>query len=340
MRPRSVAHLVSLLTVGALALLECGPTLPRPVADVVVRPLPSSRTQTSRVANGWAAPASPHEAPAPSPASVGDSAGAPADATTPLASASAPAPTPSYEPEPAAPHDGSPAIAGVGRCAAVPPLLPNGAVPPSPPHHMLGEDVPVPGDRAAYVLPGESGDPRVIIYLPGMCGDVTAADHFRDAVRSHGTLIAVRGDTACDAPDRFKWRDDPIRIQARIKAAFEQVNAQRQGELSLSTALLFGYSQGAERAERVVAAFPQQYPRVVLGGPPTKASVARLGRASRVAILGGELETTENMRAGAEALSGGGVNCRFFALECAYHGYFGIRAESQLTEVLDWVTAR
>ena len=65
-----------------------------------------------------------------------------------------------------------------------------------------------------------------------------------------------------------------------------------------------------------------------------------LARAQRVAILGGELETTENMHAGFEALLGAGIASRFFTLECAYHGYFGIRAEAQLTDVLDWVSGR
>jgi predicted esterase len=211
-------------------------------------------------------------------------------------------------------------------------------VPPAPPHEPLGEDVPVPGDRPAYVLPGDAGDPRVIIYLPGMCGDTTAADHFRNAVRAHGTLIAVRGDTECPN-GRFKWRGDPAQIQARIRAAFHEVNARHNGELRLEQALLFGYSQGADRAERIAAQYPQQYPRIVLGGPPQKASPVRLARAGKVAFLGGELETTENMRAGYDALRTAGIAARFFTLDCAYHGWFGTNAEAQLTEVLDWVTA-
>jgi predicted esterase len=220
----------------------------------------------------------------------------------------------------------------------VPPLGAGGAVPPAPPHPPLGEDVDVPGDRPAYVLPGEAGDPRVIVYLPGMCGDATAPDYFREAVRAHGTLIAVRGDTPCDN-GRFKWRDDPAKIQARIEQAFAHVNALRGGELSLEQALLFGYSQGADRAEKVAARFPKAYPRVVLGGPPLKPSPRKLGHAKRVVVLGGELETTENMRAGFDALQAAGIASRFVTLECAYHGYFGTNAEAQLAEVLDWVSA-
>jgi predicted esterase len=260
---------------------------------------------------------------------------APAASVEPIASAAPLAPP--VEPVVPLPAPPEP-VAEAGRCASVPPLLANGAAPPAPPHDPLGQDVPVPGDRPAYVLPGNAGDPRVIIYLPGMCGDTTAADHFQEAARAHGTLIAVRGDTPCEN-GRFKWRDDPAKIQTRIRAAFKEVNALRGGELDLTQALLFGYSQGAERAERVAALYPKQYPRLVLGGPPQKASPQRLAHAGRVAFLGGELETTENMRAGFEALQAAGIACRFFTLDCAYHGWFGTNAEAQLAEVLDWVSS-
>jgi predicted esterase len=210
-------------------------------------------------------------------------------------------------------------------------------VPPAPPHAPLGENLDVPGDRPVYVLPGEPGDSRVIVYLHGMCGDVTAADYFREAVRAHGTLIAVRGDTPC-VDDRYKWRDDASKIQARIRTAFKRVNEAHGGELRLEQALLFGYSQGADRAEKVAAQYAAEYPRIVLGGAPMKASPQKLARAKRVAFLGGELETTEHMRAGFDALQAAGIASRFFTLDCAYHGYFGSNAEAQLTDVLDWVT--
>jgi predicted esterase len=225
-----------------------------------------------------------------------------------------------------------------GRCAGVPPLGPDGAVPPAPPHEPLGEDVEVPGDRPVYVLPGDAGDSRVIVYLHGMCGDVTAADYFREAVRAHGTLIALRGDTPCQGV-RFKWRADSATIQARVRAAFKRVNELRGGALRLERALLFGYSQGADRAEKLAQRFPRAYPRIVLGGAPMKASPTKLAAAERVAFLGGELETTETMRAGFEALERAGITSRFFTLECAYHGYFGTNAEAQLAEVLTWVSA-
>jgi hypothetical protein len=61
-------------------------------------------------------------------------------------------------------------------------------------HLPLGQEVEVPGDRPLYLLPGNDGDARVIVYLHGMCGDVAAADYFREAVRAYGSLLALRGD--------------------------------------------------------------------------------------------------------------------------------------------------
>ena len=258
------------------------------------------------------------------------------DIVAPPTDLAAPTAAPTTDPTPPPPTEPSPAPTEQ-RCASVPPLNPDGSVPPAPPHAPLGVDVAVPGDRPAYVLPGAIGDARVIVYLHGMCGDVTAADHFREAVRAHGTLLALRGDTPCPG-GRFKWRGNPDEIQARIEAAFARVNAEHGGDLNLQHALLFGYSQGAERAERLAARFPRKYPRLVLGGPPTRASPARLVHAERVAILGGELESTETMRAGYEALQSAGIDCRYYTLECAYHGYFGAHPETQLAEVLDWVS--
>ncbi|HVY27193.1 MAG TPA: hypothetical protein VHB79_11615 [Polyangiaceae bacterium] len=308
----------------SLGLCRCASTeLPPPRADAPLRQAPAPLAMPRLTLPPLALVprlAPPTAAPSDAPAAAPPSDAAPAPASTPTDAATPP-------PDP-----------NVDRCSSVPPLNPDGSVPPAPPHPPLGIDVPVDGDRPVYVLPGDAGDARVIVYLHGMCGDATAADYFREAVRAHGTLIALRGDTPCDN-GRFKWRDDASKIQKRLLAAFQRVSVELGGKLSLEHALLFGYSQGADRAEKLAARFPKQYPRVVLGGPPMKASPSKLGHAERVVILGGELETTENMRAGFDALQGAGIACRYFTLECAYHGYFGIHPEAQLGEALDWVSA-
>jgi hypothetical protein len=225
------------------------------------------------------------------------------------------------------------------HCAGVPALTVEGNAPPAPPHLLLGQEIDVPGDRSLYLLPGEVGDTRLIVYLHGMCGDIAAADYFREAVRAHGSLLALRGDTPC-AGDRFKWRDSPGKILQRIRTGLKRVNEVNGSALTLSGALLFGYSQGADRAEKLAAEFPTIFPRVVLGGPPLPPSPEKLGHLKRVAVLGGELETTERMREGFDALQAARIPSRFFTLECAYHGYYGTRAEAQLLEALDWVSAK
>lgn len=313
MRSRSALYRLKL---AALLLVQCAaPELPLP-------PRPDSAF--ARPAPAQALPlAATVVAPTPSVAEPGselDAAGAPPPNDVTDAGA---APDAGTVPE---------------HCSGVPELGPDGAVPPAPPHVPLGEELSIPGDRAAYVLPGVEGDRRRIVYLHGMCGDVTAADYFRVAVRQHGTLLALRGDTPC-AGERFKWRDEPSKIRERVRTALKRLNAHNGTELSLEGVILFGYSQGADRAEKLAQQYPKLFPRVVLGGPPMRASPAKLGAAKRVAIFGGELETTETMRDGAAALQAAGIACRYFTLDCAYHGYYGTRAEEQLAEVLDWVAA-
>lgn len=323
-------------SLAALVLVDCATHQPRPGPFVV--PDPELGPASAAAVGKSARPSGPLPGPPTSASDAGSRAAgrvSPAAATIHAASSTPLEPELGSEPEPVEPE---PEPAEPVHCASAPTLLADGSVPPVPPHAPLGQDIDIPDDRPVYVLPGDPGDSRVIIYLHGMCGDATAADFFREAVRAHGTLIALRGDTPC-ANGRFKWRDDASKIQARIRAAFQVVNALGGGALDLERALLFGYSQGAERAERVAALYPKQYPRIVLGGPPTKASPRRLAHAERVAILGGELETTENMRAGYSALEAAGIASRFFSLDCAYHGYFGANPETQLAEVLTWVSA-
>jgi predicted esterase len=312
MRSRPTLHR---LKFAALLLVHCaGPELPRPPRpDSYGRPLPVAAPLTQPASVAAATPAATDSGTrleVDAPASTALDAG-----HTPVADSLA------------EPH-----------CAGVPPLGPDGSVPPAPAHVPLGEELAIPGDRAAYVLPGLPGDRRVIVYLHGMCGDVTAPDYFRVALQQHGTLLALRGDTPC-ANERFKWRDAPSRIQQRVRTALKRLNALNGTDLSLEGVILFGYSQGADRAEKLAQHFPQVFRRVVLGGPPMRASPLKLRAAERVAIFGGELETTDTMQSGAEALQAAGIACRYFTLECAYHGYYGSRAEEQLAEVLGWVAA-
>jgi len=79
------------------------------------------------------------------------------------------------------------------------------------------------------------------------------------------------------------------------------------------------------------------YDRLVLGGPPEPPSTEFLGRARAIAVLGGELETTEYMRNGTASLQEAGKLARYFMLPKSRHGQYGPEAERVMTEVFDWL---
>src|SRR5690606_36748140 len=139
----------------------------------------------------------------------------------------------------------------------------------------------------------------------------------------HATVVTVRADVPC--PDRpgYKWPQEPAAIQARIDRALHYVKELRAGHLDTSVITLIGYSQGAHRAERLAAAYPTRYRKLVLGGPPTPPEETLLAHAEAVAILGGELEDTSHMELGFSNLQAAGRNARFFVLPRAHHGGYG-----------------
>jgi pimeloyl-ACP methyl ester carboxylesterase len=156
-----------------------------------------------------------------------------------------------------------------------------------------------------------------------MCGNPKGADPWADLAAQYGTLITVRANVPC--PDRpgYKWPKDIEAIQARISAALLAVKTERQGQLQTTDVSLFGYSQGAHRAERLAAAYPHLYRTVALGGPPTSPTPERLRHARHIAILGGELENTTHMMDGYLDLVSSGLDAKFYLLPRAGHGSYG-----------------
>lgn len=201
-------------------------------------------------------------------------------------------------------------------------------------------DVELAGDRPLRVAFAQTGSREVIVYLPGMCGDERGADALSPVLTRYATVITVRGDVKC--PDRpgFKWPHDAAAIQARIDRALGEVNRLHGGDLDTERVTLFGYSQGAHRAERVAAAAPFRYPRVVLGGPPTSAWPARLRHAERVVILVGELEHAGHMADGYLDLVDAGIDARFDVLPRAGHGTFGPDGPRVVDGAMAWLFAR
>jgi len=157
---------------------------------------------------------------------------------------------------------------------------------------------------------------------------------------AHGTLIALLGDQPCkDKPGRFKWSNDIRGLDARIERAVRLVNRAQGLHLDPHDITLFGYSQGAVRAESLARFYASHYPRVILGGPPRRPKPAHFARIRVIAVFGGELEDTRDMLGGADDLIAAGFRARFFLLPGVDHGDFGGELEGNraLGEILAFV---
>ena len=199
-----------------------------------------------------------------------------------------------------------------------------------------GREIAVFGDAPVYVLEAPPSNRRALVYLHGRCGRIHAVDDWQHAAMEYGTLIALHGDKRCPE-QRRRWGTDIDALHQRISRALRAVKKVRGGELATDDVTLFGYSQGAMRAEGLARRYPRIYRRVVLGGPPTKPSPEHLARARAVAVFGGDSETTEKMQLGAEDLIAAGMKARFFLIPCAGHGEYGPEAERLMSEILSFV---
>ncbi len=196
-------------------------------------------------------------------------------------------------------------------------------------------------DRPIRVLPAATPGPRALVYLHGYCGDVNAVGAFVPAAAAHGTLIALLGDQPClGRPGRFKWSNDIRGLDGRIQRAVRRVNRALGLRLDPDDITLFGYSQGASRAESLARYYGSRYPRLILGGPPQRPKPAHLLRAKAVAVFGGELEDTHDMVGGAAELAAAGLRAQFFLLPGVDHGDFGGESAGNwaLSQILDYVS--
>ncbi|MET0795602.1 MAG: hypothetical protein ABW061_29050 [Polyangiaceae bacterium] len=197
-------------------------------------------------------------------------------------------------------------------------------------------------DRPIRVLPSAEPSRHVLVYLHGYCGDVNAIGAFVPAAAAHGTLIALLGDQPCakDKPGRFKWSTDTHALDQRIQRAIRLVNRAQQLDLDARDITLFGYSQGAVRAESLARYYAARYPRVILGGPPRRPKPEHFKHVRRIAVFGGELEDTTDMLGGADDLIAAGFRARFFLLSGVDHGDFGgeLAGNRALAEILAFVS--
>lgn len=152
------------------------------------------------------------------------------------------------------------------------------------------DEMPVPGDLPMYVLRGAKGPARMV-FLHGMCGHGQGyVQAFQGAAAERGTAIALMGDTACGGNPAFRtWTLDIGRIDARIQAAFAASGSPLGAEEEV---VLIGMSQGAMRAESLIAQFPTRYRRAIFMGAPRWPLPSRVGKLERAVLMAGEYEGT------------------------------------------------
>ncbi len=197
--------------------------------------------------------------------------------------------------------------------------------------------VPIPDDRTAVVVAGASGTERVGVYLHGVCGNLFAIEDWALSASRYITTVALFGDRECADRTRFKWTAGADAVHSRIQAALAQVKSQLPGPLDIRKVIIMGYSQGALWAQGLAHRYPDRYPWVWLGGVPTTPSITKLGRASRVAVVGGAREDTSHMQAGVKALAEAKVAARFFRLPGAAHGQYGAGSPEVVANTLQFL---
>lgn len=248
---------------------------------------------------------------------------------TPPAAASPPAPSSG----PAAPDPVPPLVAPPAPSAPVP-QLPAGVV--------VGEHafLPVPGDQGVHVYHAPAEVRRALVYLHGVCGDVHAIRSWVQRAVEVATVIELVADSPCaNRPGRASWKAPVARIIDRIDAALAVVREARGGLLDTDGVVLFGYSQGAARAQALAHLAPARFSRVVLGSPPKAPDPELLAGCRSVVVLGGTEEHTAYLEAGTAALREDDIRARYVPLPGARHGEFGAQAPEVIADALAWLLA-
>ena len=205
---------------------------------------------------------------------------------------------------------------------------------PIAPEVMLDE-VRVPRDKPVLVVRGRGS--RVIVYLHGRCGEPERLRAWAAAASTFGTVIALRGEVRCRDGVRARWTEDVATIDRRITAAIRAVGANHPEPLDANARVVFGYSQGALRAESLASRFPERYPLVVLAAGPRGPRADALAKVRRAVVVAGELDVREPLAKGADELLLRGVPARYVELPGARHGEFGPEAVPRLEAALAWL---
>ena len=208
-----------------------------------------------------------------------------------------------------------------------------------PPDVVIGElsRVRVDNYRAAHVAHAPAHVRRALVYLHGVCGDVTKIADWVEAATEQATVVAPGGDKPCSEGHRYSWSQDVELIHRLIERTLAATRDARAGLLDIEQVAIFGYSQGASRAERLAALHPARYRWVLLGGPPSKPQFERLSQVQGLVLLAGSKERLPHLRSDAALFTERGLPASYFEFAGVGHGAFGPSSPAVMTEALRWL---
>jgi predicted esterase len=201
------------------------------------------------------------------------------------------------------------------------------------------EDVRVPDDLPAVVIRGLRPNGLRMLFLAGMCTHPGGyLQSFQRTAAAHGDLVAVQGDVSCGGEGASRrWSSDLEAMDKRIDAAFVASGLGEPREI-----VVIGYSQGAERAERLVGRWPEKYSSAVLMASPVRPSRTNLRDAHAAVLMAGTLDAhaQAQSKSAVPSLLRANVPVTFIELPGARHGQMGAEPESSMEEALDFIEAR
>jgi len=200
------------------------------------------------------------------------------------------------------------------------------------------EEVAVPSDLPVFVNRGGRVHDQPMIFLAGMC--VHPAGYimsFARAAAEHGDILGLQGEASCGGNGMARrWTSDVVVLDRRIDAAFAAA-----GLAEPKNVTVIGYSQGAERAEKLVARFPEKYTRAILIASPITPSPTSFKKSTTigVALMAGTFDISRaRLQTAVRPLTQAGIHAQFFEIPKGYHGQLGDQPDALMADVLAFIS--
>lgn len=193
------------------------------------------------------------------------------------------------------------------------------ATPPAPPRQVFVDTLAVPGDQPVFVLRGGRESGVVGVVLHGWCSHgMGFLQAFQSAAADVGRFIALQGDHHCGSSAMRGWSSDVVGLDRRIDAALRAyLGAEPPPEI-----LLFGSSQGADRAADLARRFPSKYRWLVLASGPSELSPAGFSNLRGAYFFVGQHEGRAAMQRSHRLFRQAGLPSELHVIEGAGHADF------------------